>query len=84
MFWGDIKCRTWVINGLSFDYHFNYNVNKGSNSIGLLRKISTYIPRKTLVPIYESFKRPLLDHIDGIYDQAFNESFHERLESIPV
>ena len=32
--------------------------------------------------IYKLFARPHLDYSDIIYDQTFNESFHQRIESI--
>ena len=31
---------------------------------------------------HKSFIRPFLDYGDIIYDKAFNESFHEKLESL--
>ena len=39
-------------------------------------------PRHSLITIYKTFIRPHLDYGDVIYDRAFNESFHQRLESI--
>ena len=35
----------------------------------------------SLITIYKSFIRPHLDYGDIVYDRAFNESFHEKLES---
>ena len=35
-----------------------------------------------LFTIYKSFIRPHLDYSDIIYDQAYNLSFHQKLESI--
>ena len=43
-----------------------------------LRKLS----RQTLVTIYKAFVRPHLDYGDVLYDQAFNNSFHAKMESI--
>ena len=40
------------------------------------------MPRKSLITIYKSFLRPLVDYGDIIYDQPNNESFCEKLESI--
>ena len=40
------------------------------------------MPRKSLVPIYRAFLRPLIDYRDIIYDQPQNESFCEKLESV--
>ena len=40
------------------------------------------LPRQALVTIYKAFIRPHLDHGDVLYDQAFNNSFHAKMESI--
>ena len=40
------------------------------------------LSRRSLVTIYKSFIRPHLDYGDIIFDQAFNKSFHDNLESI--
>ena len=50
--------------------------------IGLLRKLSNLLPRQALVTIYKAFIRPHLDYGDVLYDQAFNNSFHAKMESI--
>ena len=55
---------------------------KVNKSIALLRKLQTILPRPTLLTIYKAFIRPHLDHGDTIYDQAYNDSFHQKLESI--
>ena len=39
-------------------------------------------PRTTLVSIYKAFVRPYLDYGDVLYNQAFNNSFKYKLESI--
>ena len=39
-------------------------------------------PRTTLVSIYKAFVRPCLDYGDVLYNQAFNNSFKYKLESI--
>ena len=40
------------------------------------------MPRGPLLTIYKSFIRPHLDYGDVIYDQHYNNSFHQKLESI--
>ena len=40
------------------------------------------LPMPALFTIYKSFIRPHLDYSDIIYDQAYNLSFHQKLESI--
>ena len=55
---------------------------KINKTIGLLRKLHVFLPRAALITIYKSFIRPHL-HCGGIfYDQAYNMSFHQKLESI--
>ena len=53
-----------------------------SKTIGLLRKLQNILARPALLTIYKSFIRPHLDLGDIIYDQAYNLSFHQKLESI--
>ena len=57
-------------------------LNKFSETVGLLRKLQKVLPRLLLITIYKSFIRPYLDYGDNIYDQAYNVSFHQKLESI--
>ena len=67
---------------LTFEEHL-LNVFKTVNrTIGLIRKLQNVLPRISLVTIYKAFVRPHLDYGDILYDQAFNNSFHDRLESI--
>ena len=49
---------------------------------GIIRKLQNVLPRLALLTIYNSFIRPHLDCGDIIYDKAFNESFHAKLESL--
>ena len=47
-----------------------------------LRKLQAFLPRQSLVTVYKAFIRPHLDYRDIIYDQTYNESFHQKIESI--
>ena len=49
---------------------------------GLLRKFQQILPNSSLLKIYKTFIRGRLDYADVIYDQAFNSTFHDKLESI--
>ena len=69
-------------NKLNFGEHLKYITNKVNKSIGLLRKLQMILPRRSLVTIYKSFIRAHLDYGDIMFDQAFNKSFHDNLESI--
>ena len=55
---------------------------KISKTLGLLRKLHNLLPRSALITIYKAFVRPYLDYGDILYDQAYNMSFHHKLESI--
>ena len=39
------------------------------------------LPRSALITIYKAFARLHIDYGDIIYDQAYNMSFHNKLES---
>ena len=69
-------------NRLTFDEHLANESNKISKIIGLLRKLPNILPRPALLTIYKCFIRPHLDYGDIIYDQAYNLSLHQKLESI--
>ena len=67
---------------LTFEEHLKNVFNKTNRTIGLLRKLSNLLPRQAVVTIYKAFVRPHLDYGDIPYDQAFNNSFHAKMESI--
>ena len=53
-----------------------------NKTIGLFRILQTLLPRAPLITIYKSFIRPHLDYGDMIYDQTFNLSFQQKMETI--
>ena len=67
---------------LSFKDHVNATIEKVSKGTHILRKLRSHIPRSSLITIYKSFIRPNLDYADIIYDQAYNNSFTNQIESI--
>ena len=67
---------------LIFDEHLKMVSLKISKTLGLLRKLHNLLPRSALITIYKAFARPYLDYGDIFYDQAYNMSFHYKLESI--
>ena len=69
-------------NRLTFDERLTNVSNKVSKTIGLLQKLQNILPRPALLTIYKCFVRPHLDYGDIIYEQAYNLSFHQKLESI--
>ena len=60
-------------NRLSFDEYWTAMGTKVTQVV---------LPRQALIAIYKSFIRPYLDYGDILYDKVFNESFHQKLESI--
>ena len=64
---------------LDFREHLQAMFNKINKTISLLRKLQNDLPRAPLITIYKSFIRPHLDYGDILYDQTFNNAFHERL-----
>ena len=67
-------------NRLSFEDHLKMILNKVNKTIGLLHKLHNILPRSVLLTIHKSLIRPHLDYGDIIYDQAYNTSFHQKLE----
>ena len=67
---------------LDFQGRLKSIFNKVNKTIGLLRKLHNTVPRLPLLTINKSFIRPHLDYDDIIYDQAYNVSFHQKLESL--
>ena len=67
---------------LTFEEQYKSILNKTKRTIGFLRKLQSLLPRGALITICKAFVRPHLDYGDVLYDQAFNVSFHEKLESI--
>ena len=55
-------------------------LNKVNKTIAFLCKLQNILPRSALLTIYKSFIRPHLDYGDIIYDQAYNASFHQKIE----
>ena len=84
---GDLECSGcsgcgMLIYKMPFDDHIKMVFRKISKTIGLLRKLHNFLPRAALITIYKAFIRPHLDYDDILYDQAYNMSFHQKLESI--
>ena len=67
---------------LNFNHHINVKISKANKGIGIIKRLSHILPRKSLITIYKSFIRPHLDYCDVIYDQPNNESFCRKIERI--
>ena len=51
--------------------------------MGLIRKLQNNLLRPALITIYKAFVKPHVAYGDLIYDEAYNDTFHQKLESIP-
>ena len=67
---------------LDFNLHLKNVQNKVNKTIGLLRKLQNTLPRTSLITIFKSFIRPLLDYGGIIYGRAYNTSFHQNIQPI--
>ena len=67
---------------LDFQEHWKSLLKKVNKTVALLRKFQNILPRSALLTIYKCFVRTHVDYVDIIYDQAFNNSFHKKIESL--
>ena len=78
----EVPCQMILDTKLNFQEDLKNILNKVNKTIGLLQKLQNILQRRPLLTIYKSFIRPYLDYGDAIYDQHYNNSFHQTLESI--
>ena len=57
-------------------------ISKANKGIGLIKRLYTYLPRKSFLNIYKAFIRPHLDYGDVIYDQPHNDTLCRMIESV--
>ena len=67
---------------LDFQEHWKSLLKKVNKTVALLCKFQNILLRSALLTIYKCFVRTHLDYDDIIYDQAFNNSFHPKIESL--
>ena len=67
---------------LSFNECINDETHQANQGVSLLRKLQTILPFASLLTMYKSFIRPLLDYADVIYDQTSNASFSKNIEPV--
>ena len=67
---------------LSFNEHLKPLLKKIKLLVYFENSKVSILPRTSLITIYKLFARSHLDYGDIIYDQTFNETFHQRIESI--
>ena len=67
---------------LGFNKHLDKKINKCNKIIGMMKKLSPLVFRQSLLTIYKSFVRPILDYADIIYDKTHKGSFIEKTERV--
>ena len=67
---------------LTFEEHLKYVLVKVNNAVSFLPKLRNLLPRTSLITVYKAFIRQHLDYGDALYNQAFKNSFKEKLESL--
>ena len=67
---------------LDLNEHVNNKINKCNKSIAIMKKLSLTLSRNSLLTIYKTFVRPILDYADIIYDKPLTESFKDKLEMV--
>ena len=59
---------------LNFNEHVQSKMKNCYKVIGLIKKLSTHLPREVLLRTYKSFVRPNLDYGNIIFDKPNNDS----------
>ena len=67
---------------LTFGHHLKEKIYKANKGIGLIARLYSFLPRKTLTNIYKTFIRPHLDYGDIVYDHLSNIKFCQKIESV--
>ena len=47
-----------------------------------MKKLSITLSKNSLLTIYKTFSRPILDYADRIYEKPLTESFKDKLEMV--
>ena len=77
-------CAFICIQSFSFGTHIKTILTKVNElfTMSLLRRFQQVLPRSCLITIFKTFIKPPLDFEDVVFGHAFNNSLHQRLESI--
>ena len=74
----DFNLKTWKTYK---NVHLKNVHSKVNKTVGLLCKLQNILLRTSLITIFKSFMRTVLDYGDMIYDRAYSTSFHQNIES---
>ena len=67
---------------LNFNEHIESKITKCNKIIGLMKKLSLILSRKSLLTISKSFIRPNLDYADIICNEPFSKSLKRKIEMV--
>ena len=67
---------------LNFQERCKFLLKKVNKTVVLLPKFQNILLRSALLTIFKCFVRTHLDYGDIIYIEAFNDSFHQKIESL--
>ena len=67
---------------ITFEEHLKVITTELNKTIGLIRKFQYILLRPALMAIYKAFVRAHLDYSDLIYDEAYSETYHQKLQFI--
>ena len=65
-------------NKIDFNKHLEEKINKCNKIIGMMKKLFTSVSKQSLLTIYKSFVRTILDYGDIIYVKPHKGSFIEK------
>ena len=65
---------------LNYNIHIKENLSKVYKGIGVLRNLSSKLPRQALVTIYKAFIRSHLDYGDIVHDKSINKTFINKID----
>ena len=67
---------------LNFKCHIDKALTKTRKGIVAIKRVHNFLPRKSLITIYNAIIRPHLDYEDILYDQLNNAAFCQKIESV--
>ena len=67
---------------LDFNEHVNNKITKCSKSMGIMKKLPLTLSITSLLTIYKTFVKPILDYTDIIYDKPLTEPFKDKLKMV--
>ena len=64
----------WLVLDIKFNFfdYVNDKINKCNKSIDIMQKVFLTLSRNSLLTIYKTFVRPILEYADVIYDKPFS------------